>query len=65
MKIRQLLAKLRLRSLEGEGKRPVGNVDAMASMAGQSHSTLDSTNGVARMAPPNWIPSQQDDRPRH
>lgn len=37
------------------------NVDSLAS--GESLS-LTPTDGVAPMAPPNWVPSQQD-RPRH
>jgi len=46
-----------------ERERPdEDNIDSLAS--GESMS-LTPTDGVAPMAPPNWVPSQQDDRPRH
>jgi len=37
-----------------------GNVDSIVSAE-----SLLTTPAVAPMAPPNWVPSQQDDRPRH
>ncbi len=49
MKLRELLKKIRLRPLQGEGQRPIDDVDA----------------GVSGTAPTNWVPSQQDERPRH
>jgi hypothetical protein len=62
MKLRQLLRKFRLRSVEaGEGERSMDNVDAIAT-AGSLYTT---PTAVAPMAPTNWVPSQQDDRPRH
>jgi len=64
VKLRELLRKFRLRPMEpGEGERSIDNVDAIAS-AGSLVTTPD-TGGVAPMAPPKWVPSQQDDRPRH
>jgi hypothetical protein len=61
-KLRQLLKKLRLRSVEpGEGERSVDNVDAIASAA----SLFTTPGAVGPGAPTNWVPSQQDDRPRH
>ncbi len=53
MKLREFLKKLRLRSPEdGEDERPAGNVnEAFTVSSGE--------------APASWIPSQQDDRPRH
>ena len=44
-----------------DGKRPVDSVDAVASTRTEA---LDG-NDVPAAAPPNWVPSQQDDRPRH
>jgi hypothetical protein len=50
---------------EREGKRSVDddNVDSIASAA--SLFTTPTSGGVAPMAPPNWVPSQQNDKPRH
>jgi hypothetical protein len=57
----ELLKKLRLRPLEGEGERPEGNVDALA-----THVVDSAGDGWAgASAPTNWVPSQQDERPRH
>jgi hypothetical protein len=60
MKLREWWRKLRLRPLEGSD-RPVDDVTALAS--GQS--LFNSAASVAQGAPPNWVPSQQDERPRH
>jgi len=60
MKIRAWLKQIRLRSLEGDD-RQVDNVQGLSS--GQS--LFNSGAPVAPGAPPNWVPSQQDDRPRH
>jgi hypothetical protein len=50
-------------SEDRERERPDDdNVDSLASAESLS---LTPTDGVAPMAPPNWVPSQQDDRPRH
>ena len=53
VKLRELPKKIRLRSPEdGKDERPPGNVnEAFTVSSGE--------------APANWIPSQQDDRPRH
>jgi hypothetical protein len=62
VKLRKLLKRFRLRSVDLEGSdRQMDNVDATAS--GQS--LLSGPSPVAPMAPPNWVPSQQDERPRH
>jgi hypothetical protein len=63
VKLRELLRKMRLRSLQGEGERPVDNVDAMATAP---EARADNIGGFGdSAAPTNWVPSQQDDRPRH
>jgi len=46
---------------EGEERPDDDNVDSLAS----AESLFAPTSGVAPAAPPNWVPSQQDDRPRH
>jgi hypothetical protein len=62
MKLRELLKKidLKLRPLEGDD-RPVDNVDGVAS----AQSLFSSPGPAGPGAPPNWVPSQQDERPRH
>jgi hypothetical protein len=65
LKLRELLRKvdLKLRPLQ-HGERPDEKVDAMK---------IDARSGAAEnvigfgdsLAPTNWVPSQQDDRPRH
>jgi hypothetical protein len=63
VKIRELLKRIRLRPLEGNGERPIDDVDALATMAGE---TLTSTGSPGPApAPTNWVPSQQDERPRN
>ena len=64
MKLRALLKRFRLRSLEGERDRPVDNVDPLAAAASPGHGNTAQGN-VPELAPPNWVPSQQDERPRH
>jgi hypothetical protein len=44
-----------------EGERSVDSVDALASTT----EPLDGSSNVPAPAPTNWVPSQQDDRPRH
>jgi hypothetical protein len=46
---------------EGERSADDDNVDSIAS----AQSLNTSPTAVAPMAPPNWVPSQQNDRPRH
>jgi hypothetical protein len=60
VKLRAWLKRIRLRPLEGSD-RPVDDVDGVAS----AQSLFSSPTPVAPMAPPNWVPSQQDERPRH
>jgi hypothetical protein len=60
VKIREFLKKIRLRALEGSD-RQVDNVDGVAS----AQSLFSSPGPVGPGAPPNWVPSQQDERPRH
>jgi hypothetical protein len=64
VKIREWLKKLRLQPtpLEGGDRRP-DNVDGLATMSGGQY--LDSGSVGPTPAPPNWVPSQQDERPRH
>jgi hypothetical protein len=64
VKLRELLKKIRLQStpLEGGERRP-DNVDGIATMAGAEMTDVGGFGAVS--APPNWVPSQQDDRPRH
>lgn len=62
MRLRELLRRFRLRSLQGVGNRPIDNVDALTTM---THGPTDSGGSMPVSAPPNWVPSQQDDRPRH
>jgi hypothetical protein len=64
VKLRELLTRIGLRPLSGEGERPIDNVDALASAGSPGHANT-AQGDVAAMAPPNWVPSQQDERPRH
>jgi len=64
VKLRKLLKKLRLQPLQGPGDRPVDNVDGMATMAGPEGNAAESNVGPVPF-PPNYVPSQQEDRPRH
>ena len=71
MKLRELLRRidlsLRPPHVQEEGResnRPIDNVDAIAT-AGYAPYGFDSEGGGPQTAPPNWVPSQQDERPRH
>ena len=57
MNLRELLTKLRLRSseLEDETER-MEEIDTRA---------MDAMAGYGADAPTNWVPAQQDERPRH
>jgi len=62
VKLRAWLKKidLKLRPLEGTDK-PVDDVDGLAAAS----SLFTSAGPAGPGAPPNWVPSQQDERPRH
>ncbi|HEY3543197.1 MAG TPA: hypothetical protein VGK79_11715 [Gaiellaceae bacterium] len=66
MKVRALLQKLRLRSVQLDGERSADNVDALGAvgsttlLSGGEHGAPEGAN-----MPPGYVPSQQDDRPRH
>ena len=65
VKLRELLRKvdLKLRPLQ-VGGRPQDNVDAMKIDA--SAAAPENVVGFGdSLAPTNWVPSQQDERPRH
>jgi hypothetical protein len=61
MKLRELLKKIHPRPQSGEGERPIDDVDALATMDG----LLQTNDSMPVCAPPNWVPSQQDERPRN
>jgi hypothetical protein len=67
MKIRKLLQKLRLRSVQLEGERSADNVDGLGAAASTRHSggADGATLPIGGEMPPGYVPSQQDDRPRH
>ena len=58
MKLRELLKRIRLRSLQGEGERPVDNVDALSGAI--NHSQSPATGG-GPVSARNWVPSEQDE----
>lgn len=68
MKLRKLLRKINdaVRPVHVEGmegyERPIDNTTAMTTMT-----TMPADVGVPlpQSAPPNWVPSQQDEKPRH
>ncbi|HJQ52085.1 MAG TPA: hypothetical protein VJ838_16425 [Gaiellaceae bacterium] len=66
MSFRELLAKLndifRPPHVQGEDPLADDKIDALAPMAGSEIADLGFGVGTA---PTNWVPSQQDDRPRH
>jgi hypothetical protein len=62
VKLRELLKKIRLRPLQAV--RPVDNVDGMAADMHAAHGGSTSVPFGLEM-PPGYVPSQQDDRPRH
>jgi hypothetical protein len=77
MKIRKLLAKLndifRPMHIQGSGSSlQVGeglragedNVDALAAGISPGHGDTGAGD-IPALAPPNWVPSQQDERPRY
>jgi hypothetical protein len=67
VKLRELLRKidLKLRPLQ-LGERPEDNVDAMKIDARAAASGAENLGDFGdSLAPTNWVPSQQDDRPRH
>jgi hypothetical protein len=66
MKLPHLLRKLRLQSLEigGDARAGEDNVDALAAGISPGHGDVGAGD-VPALAPPNWVPSQQDERPRY
>ena len=61
MKLRELLTRFRLKSVQvGEGERSVDDVDARDSAA-----AWDAVGPDSDRRPSNWMPSQQDERPRY
>ena len=63
-RLRTLLKRIRLQPLEGEGRRPIDDVDAHATAPVEALKGFDS--GPGPTAPTNWVPSQQDwGKPRH
>ena len=64
MKIRELLQTFRLRSLSGRGEGSADNVDALGAAGSTMH--LGGTGGnvpYGATIPPDYVPSQQDERP--
>jgi hypothetical protein len=57
MNLHELLKKLRLRSSEREDE-----VEAMEEIDTRA---IDAMAGYGGDAPTSWVPSQQDERPRH
>jgi hypothetical protein len=67
VKLRELLRKidLKLRPLQ-VGERQGDKVDAMKIDARSAAPGAENVVGFGdSLAPTNWVPSQQDDRPRH
>jgi hypothetical protein len=62
VKLWEMLKKTWLRVSGGEDdeSKPIDTVDARATIAANSPPGFGSGG-----APPNWVPTQQDDRPRH
>jgi len=65
VKLREWLKKARLRLLGGTSDKPFDAVDAIAATTASQHSGFSPNVAPGATAPPNWVPSQQDDRPRH
>jgi hypothetical protein len=64
VKLTNLLKKFRPKPLQGEGERPVDNVDAWA--AGAANKGADPALGnVPATFPPNYVPPADEGRPRH
>ena len=57
------LKKLFRRPLEGDGRRPVDNVDALAAGAGTEK--IDPIGGAPGTAPPGYVPGVDEGRPQH
>ena len=62
MKIREWWRKFRVRLFEGDDRRD-DKIDALTTMAGSE--VVDAGGYGVGTAPTNWVPSQQDERPRH
>jgi hypothetical protein len=63
MSIREFLKRFRLQSVQaGDGKRQEDKVDALAT---SGHMDALGDWGGGNSAPVNWVPSQQDERPRY
>ena len=66
MRFRDLLQRLRLRSVQPEGERPADNVDALGAIGSTMHHGGTGGNVPhGATIPPGYVPSQQDDRPRN
>jgi hypothetical protein len=64
VKLRELLKKIRPKSLSGEGERPIDNVDGWAS--GTAMKAVDPSGGnMPATFPPNYVPPVDEGRPRH
>jgi hypothetical protein len=63
VKLKELLKKFRAKPLQGEGERPIDNVDAWASAAGTK--TDASGSNLPATFPPNYVPPADEGRPRH
>ena len=63
MKLRELLERFRLRAAHvGKGERSIDDVDAAA---GDAAASWDAVGPDSDRRPANWLPSQQDERPRY
>ena len=63
MKIRAFLRRFRLRSVQaGDGQRQEDKVDALATTG---HTDALGDWGGGNSAPVNWVPSQQDEKPKY
>jgi hypothetical protein len=68
-RLRDLLGRLHLRSVqadeyEGEGRRDIDNVDALAAGIGTEKLDVFGEGGPGTI-PPNYVKSYDDGRPRH
>ena len=67
MKLRKWLTKLndaiRPPHVQGDGGLSDSKIDAMTTMTGAEMADLQGPGPVS--APVGWVPSQQDERPRH
>ena len=62
MKLREWWRKFRLRLLDGDDRRD-DKIDALTTTVGSE--VADYGGFGVGTAPTNWVPSQQDERPRH